>query len=168
MVRSPNNFWRNAVAEFDSQTLVAARFARGPIPSSGMNFIAVCVGSAKLGNLHVAGDSLLVEARRNTLIDCTTPTHNNHEHVELRERAIRALALDACRASLLPHARSDRLNLMWGGDHGIFTEVKPFQDISTPQSPGGRDQTAAFIANSHDLLSLRCTATRIGSSMGGQ
>ena len=75
-----------------------------------------------------SGDSLLVEAKGTTFINCATISPATHVLVEKRAEKAGASSLEGCMASSITQARQGTLYLMCGGKRGVFNKVRPILD----------------------------------------
>jgi 3-hydroxyisobutyrate dehydrogenase len=71
------------------------------------------------------GDSLLMNARGRTFVNCATITPSVHVEVQRRAEARGAASLEACMASSIPQARNGTLYLMIGGRREVFERLRP-------------------------------------------
>jgi len=72
-----------------------------------------------------SGDSLLIDAKGKTFVNCATVTPNVHVEVQNRSERAGAHSLEACMASSIPQARNGTLYLMVGGKPEVFAAVEP-------------------------------------------
>jgi 3-hydroxyisobutyrate dehydrogenase len=72
-----------------------------------------------------SGDSLLVDARGKTFVNCATVSPAIHREVERRANARGADSIEACMASSIPQARNGTLYLMVGGERSVFERLQP-------------------------------------------
>ena len=80
------------------------------------------------GIFGTAGDSLLVDAKGTTFINCATISPATHVQVEKRAEKVGASSLEGCMASSITQARQGTLYLMCGGKRGVFNRVRPILD----------------------------------------
>ena len=80
------------------------------------------------GIFSTSGDSLLVDAKGTTFINCATISPATHVQVEKRAEKVGASSLEGCMASSITQARQGTLYLMCGGKRGVFTRVRPILD----------------------------------------
>ena len=80
------------------------------------------------GIFGTAGDSLLVDAKGTTFINCATISPATHVQVEKRAEKVGASSLEGCMASSITQARQGTLYLMCGGRRGVFNRVRPILD----------------------------------------
>jgi len=71
------------------------------------------------------GDSLLINAKGRTFLNCATVTPQVHRDVERMVSERGGDSLEACMASSIPQARNGTLYLMIGGRPEVFERVKP-------------------------------------------
>ena len=71
------------------------------------------------------GDSLLINAKGRTFLNCATVTPQVHRDVERMVSARGGDSLEACMASSIPQARNGTLYLMIGGRPEVFERAKP-------------------------------------------
>ncbi len=74
------------------------------------------------------GDSLLIDAKNTTFINCATISPDTHIKIEERAEAVGAKSLEGCMASSIDQARNGTLYLMCGGKRSVFNKVKPILD----------------------------------------
>ena len=74
------------------------------------------------------GDSLLVNAKKTTFINCATISPATHVEIERRAEDVGAKSLEGCMASSIDQARNGTLYLMCGGKRSVFNSVKPILD----------------------------------------
>ncbi|HJP28977.1 MAG TPA: NAD(P)-dependent oxidoreductase [Candidatus Latescibacteria bacterium] len=74
------------------------------------------------------GDSLLVNARGKTFINCATISPETHVEVEKRAAKAKARTLEGCMASSITQARDGTLYLMCGGRKPVFDRCRPLLD----------------------------------------
>jgi 3-hydroxyisobutyrate dehydrogenase len=98
-------------------------------------FTVVTDDNAQLGIFAETGDSLLVEARGRTFINCATISPGTHIEVEKRADGAKAQTLEACMASSVNQARDGTLYLMCGGKKAVFDQVR---EVLLPLSDGGK------------------------------
>ena len=78
------------------------------------------------------GDSLLIEAKGKTFINCATLTPKIHVEIERRAKAVGAISLEGSMASSIPQARNGTLYLMCAGERAAFDRVEPIlKNLST-------------------------------------
>jgi 3-hydroxyisobutyrate dehydrogenase len=78
-----------------------------------------------------ADDSLLIDARGKTFINCATVSPAVHVEIERRCEAAGAASIEACMASSIPQAREGKLYLMVGGRAEAVERVRPLlEDLS--------------------------------------
>ena len=80
------------------------------------------------GIFSTSGDSLLVDAKGTTFINCATISPATHVQVEKRAEKVGASSLEGCMASSITQARQGTLYLMCGGKRGVFNRVRPILD----------------------------------------
>ena len=80
------------------------------------------------GIFSTSGDSLLVDAKGKTFINCATISPATHVQVEKRAEKVGASSLEGCMASSITQARQGTLYLMCGGKRGVFNRVRPILD----------------------------------------
>ena len=80
------------------------------------------------GIFSTSGDSLLVDAKGTTFINCATISPATHVQVEKRAEKVGASSLEGCMASSITQARQGTLYLMCGGRRGVFNRVRPILD----------------------------------------
>lgn len=80
------------------------------------------------GIFGTSGDSLLVDAKGTTFINCATISPATHVQVEKRAEKVGASSLEGCMASSITQARQGTLYLMCGGRRGVFNRVRPILD----------------------------------------
>lgn len=80
------------------------------------------------GIFATSGDSLLVDAKDTTFINCATISPATHVQVEKRAEKVGASSLEGCMASSITQARQGTLYLMCGGKRGVFNRVRPILD----------------------------------------
>ncbi len=80
------------------------------------------------GIFGTSGDSLLVDAKGTTFINCATISPATHVQVEKRAEKVGASSLEGCMASSITQARQGTLYLMCGGKRGVFNRVRPILD----------------------------------------
>ena len=80
------------------------------------------------GIFGTSGDSLLVDAKSTTFINCATISPATHVQVEKRAEKVGASSLEGCMASSITQARQGTLYLMCGGRRGVFNRVRPILD----------------------------------------
>ena len=80
------------------------------------------------GIFSTSGDSLLVDAKGTTFINCATISPATHVQVEKRAEKVGASSLEGCMASSITQARQGALYLMCGGKRGVFNRVRPILD----------------------------------------
>ena len=80
------------------------------------------------GIFGTSGDSLLVDAKGTTFINCATISPATHVQVEKRAEKVGASSLEGCMASSISQARQGTLYLMCGGKRGVFNRVRPILD----------------------------------------
>ena len=80
------------------------------------------------GIFGTSGDSLLVDAKGTTFINCATISPATHVLVEKRAEKVGASSLEGCMASSITQARQGTLYLMCGGRRGVFNRVRPILD----------------------------------------
>ena len=80
------------------------------------------------GIFGTSGDSLLVDAKGTTFINCATISLATHVQVEKRAEKVGASSLEGCMASSITQARQGTLYLMCGGKRGVFNRVRPILD----------------------------------------
>ena len=80
------------------------------------------------GIFATSGDSLLVDAKGTTFINCATISPATHVQVEKRAEKVGASSLEGCMASSITQARQGTLYLMCGGKRGVFNRVRPILD----------------------------------------
>ena len=71
------------------------------------------------------GDSLLVNARGKSFVNCATVSPRTHVEVEALARKAGAETLEGCMASSINQARAGTLYLMCGGEKSTFEKLKP-------------------------------------------
>ncbi len=91
--------------------------------------------AAQLAVFAETGDSLLVEAKGKTFINCATVSPATHLEVEKRAEKAGAQTLEACMASSINQALAGTLYLMCGGKKVVFESV---QDVLIPLSDDGK------------------------------
>ena len=91
--------------------------------------ITVVTDDASMRSIFAAsGDSLLVEAKGTTFINCATILPATHVLVEKRAEKVGASSLEGCMASSITQARQGSLYLMCGGKRSVFNRVRPILD----------------------------------------
>ena len=80
------------------------------------------------GIFSTSGDSLLVDAKGTTFINCATISPATHVQIEKRAEKVGASSLEGCMASSITQARQGTLYLMCGGRRGVFNRVRPILD----------------------------------------
>ena len=80
------------------------------------------------GIFATSGDSLLVDAKDTTFINCATISPATHVQVEKRAEKVGASSLEGCMASSITQARQGTLYLRCGGKRGVFNRVRPILD----------------------------------------
>ena len=80
------------------------------------------------GIFATSGDSLLVDAKDTTFINCATISPATHVQIEKRAEKVGASSLEGCMASSITQARQGTLYLMCGGKRGVFNRVRPILD----------------------------------------
>ena len=91
--------------------------------------ITVVTDDASMRSIFAAsGDSLLVEAKGTTFINCATISPATHVLVEKRAEKVGASSLEGCMASSITQARQGSLYLMCGGKRSVFNRVRPILD----------------------------------------
>ena len=80
------------------------------------------------GIFGTSGDSLLVDAKGTTFINCATISPATHVLVEKRAEKVGASSLEGCMASSITQARQGTLYLMCAGRRGVFNRVRPILD----------------------------------------
>jgi 3-hydroxyisobutyrate dehydrogenase len=74
------------------------------------------------------GDSLLVDAKGKTFINCATVSPDTHVEIEKRATKVKARSLEGCMASSIDQARQGTLYLMCGGKKPVFDRCRPILD----------------------------------------
>ena len=91
--------------------------------------ITVVTDAASMrGIFSTSGDSLLVDAKGTTFINCATISPATHVQIEKRAEKVGASSLEGCMASSITQARQGTLYLMCGGKRGVFNRVRPILD----------------------------------------
>ena len=72
-----------------------------------------------------SGDSLLVDAKGKTFVNCATVSPAVHIETDRRARAVGAHSIEASMASSITQARDGTLYLMVAGERSVFEHVKP-------------------------------------------
>ena len=91
--------------------------------------ITVVTDDASMRSIFgTSGDSLLVDAKGTTFINCATISPATHVQVEKRAEKVGASSLEGCMASSITQARQGTLYLMCGGRRGVFNRVRPILD----------------------------------------
>jgi 3-hydroxyisobutyrate dehydrogenase len=131
-------------------------------------FTVVTDDAAQLGVFAEQGDSLLVEAKGRTFVNCATITPATHVEVERRAKAAGAASIEACMASSIPQARNGTLYLMCGGDEGVFGRVKPVleQLSSALRHIGVTGQAAQVKALVNMVMNINTAALAEGLGLG--
>jgi 3-hydroxyisobutyrate dehydrogenase len=92
------------------------------------------------------GDSLLINAKGRTFLNCATVTPQVHRDVERMVSERGGDSLEACMASSIPQARNGTLYLMIGGRPEVFERVKPLlEKMSASLKYVGEAGTAAQV-----------------------
>jgi 3-hydroxyisobutyrate dehydrogenase len=92
------------------------------------------------------GDSLLINAKGRTFLNCATVTPQVHRDVERMVSERGGDSLEACMASSIPQARNGKLYLMIGGRPEVFERVKPLlEKMSASLKYVGEAGTAAQV-----------------------
>jgi 3-hydroxyisobutyrate dehydrogenase len=113
-------------------------------------------------------DSLLIEARGKTFINCATVTPAVHVEIERRCEAAGAAAIEACMASSIPQAREGRLYLMVGGRAEAVDRVRPLlEDLSEQlRYIGGAGEAAKVKALVNMVMNSNTVALAEGLGLG--
>ena len=96
------------------------------------------------------GDSLLVNARGKTFVNCATITPGVHVEAEERAAAAGARTVETLMASSIPQARDGKLYLICGNDEAAFHAIKPILEhmsisLKFVGGPGKAAQVKALI-----------------------
>jgi 3-hydroxyisobutyrate dehydrogenase len=112
----------------DVATELGATHARtlAEVTKSAPTILTVVSDDAAMDAIFAeSSDSLLVDARDKTFVNCATVSPAIHREVERRAKARGAAAIEACMASSIPQARNGTLYLMIGGERGVFERLQP-------------------------------------------
>ena len=106
----------------------ASKDLAGVTASSDVVITVVTDDKSMLNVYKKRGDSLLVNAKKTTFINCATISPETHVEIERRAEGVGAKSLEGCMASSIDQARNGTLYLMCGGKRSVFNSVKPILD----------------------------------------
>lgn len=106
----------------------ASKDLAGVTASSDVVVTVVTDDKSMLSIYKKRGDSLLVNAKKTTFINCATISPATHVEIERRAEDVGAKSLEGCMASSIDQARNGTLYLMCGGKRSVFNSVKPILD----------------------------------------
>ena len=106
----------------------ASKDLAGVTASSDVVVTVVTDDKSMLSIYKKRGDSLLVNAKKTTFINCATISPETHVEIERRAEDVGAKSLEGCMASSIDQARNGTLYLMCGGKRSVFNSVKPILD----------------------------------------
>jgi len=93
--------------------------------SADVIFTVVTDDIAQRAVFFAEGDSLLVNAKGKTFVNCATISPAVHVEIEQAAEKVGASSLEACMASSIPQARQGKLYLMCGGKKTVFDALLP-------------------------------------------